>query len=151
MCVWSRGVGPEGEGRRHSQPSWESHGERIPQRGHFPRPIPSGTELIQTEGVDRFLAPQGRSRSAVRVCRARDEDASVENRLSPATQTIHDSLLPGLHSLAGLSPRTDSPPRTTSKPGAVSRARAPGSLEASLRLWSPPSAPALLPPRGSSG
>lgn len=86
--------------------------------------------------------------------RARDEDTRVQDRLSTAIQTIHASLLSGLHNPtpAG-SPGTDSPPQTTLKPGAVSGATAPGSLEASLRLRSRPHCPpsSLLPPPGSSG
>lgn len=51
------------------------------------------------------------------------------------------------------SPQTDSSPQTTLKPGAVSGVTAPGSLEASLRLWSRPHCPpfSLLPPPESSG
>lgn len=116
--------------------------------------LPCGKELTQIVGVHRFRAPQDCERSTVRISRARDEDTRVQDRLSPAIQTIHASLLSGLHNPtpAG-SPGTDSPPQTTLKPGAVSGATAPGSLEASLRLRSRPHCPpsSLLPPPGSSG
>lgn len=142
MCAWNHRVGPaEGEGRRHSLPSWKTLSSIISHDL-----LPCGKELTQIVGVHRFRAPQDCERSTVRISRARDEDTRVQDRLSPATQTIHASLLSGQHSPALTVPPDRFSTSDDSQAGGGLWGYSTRVLGGVFKAVVPPSLPALLPP-----